>query len=79
MAEQLQTHIHTRDELTRVEERNRLARDLHDTVKQQTYAARMQLSAAKNLLASDPNRRRRTSRSRPATQPRNPAGTQTNH
>ncbi len=54
MAEQLQTHIHTRDELARMEERNRLARDLHDTVKQQTYAARMQLSAAKNLLASDP-------------------------
>ncbi|HEY9087933.1 MAG TPA: histidine kinase, partial [Anaerolineaceae bacterium] len=54
MAEQLQTHIHTRDELARVEERNRLARDLHDTVKQQTYAARMQLSAAKNLLTSQP-------------------------
>lgn len=54
MAEQLQTHLHTRDELARVEERNRLARDLHDTVKQQTYAARMQLSAAKNLLITDP-------------------------
>jgi two-component system, NarL family, sensor histidine kinase LiaS len=54
MAEQLQTHLHTRDELARVEERNRLARELHDTVKQQTYAARMQLSAARNLLASDP-------------------------
>lgn len=54
MAEQLQTHLTTREELTRIEERNRLARDLHDTVKQQTYAARMQLSAAKNLLASDP-------------------------
>ncbi len=54
MAEQLQTHIHTRDELARIEERNRLARDLHDTVKQQTYAARMQLSAAKNLLATNP-------------------------
>jgi signal transduction histidine kinase len=54
MAEQLQTLLHTRDELTRVEERNRLARDLHDTVKQQTYAARMQLSAAKNLLAANP-------------------------
>jgi NarL family two-component system sensor histidine kinase LiaS len=53
MAEQLQTLIHTRDELARVEERNRLARDLHDTVKQQTYAARMQLTAAKNLLQSD--------------------------
>lgn len=54
MAEQLRTLLHTRDELARVEERNRLARDLHDTVKQQTYAARMQLSAAKNLLESDP-------------------------
>jgi NarL family two-component system sensor histidine kinase LiaS len=53
MAEQLQTLIHTRDEFARVEERNRLARDLHDTVKQQTYAARMQLTAAKNLLGSN--------------------------
>jgi signal transduction histidine kinase len=54
MAEQLQTLLHTNDELARMEERNRLARDLHDTVKQQTYAARMQLTAAKNLLAADP-------------------------
>ena len=53
MAEQLQTLIYTNDELARMEERNRLARDLHDTVKQQTYAARMQLTAARNLLASD--------------------------
>jgi NarL family two-component system sensor histidine kinase LiaS len=54
MTEQLQALIHTRDELARVEERNRLARDLHDTVKQQTYAARMQLTAAKNLVAANP-------------------------
>ena len=54
MADQLQSYLVTRDELARMEERNRLARDLHDTVKQQTYAARMQLSAARNLLASDP-------------------------
>jgi signal transduction histidine kinase len=53
MAEQLQALLQTRDELARVEERNRLARDLHDTVKQQTYAARMQLSAARNLVESD--------------------------
>lgn len=53
MAEQLQTLLHTNDELARMEERNRLARDLHDTVKQQTYAGRMQLNAAKNLLGSD--------------------------
>jgi two-component system, NarL family, sensor histidine kinase LiaS len=50
----VQNLIHTRDELARLEERNRLARDLHDTVKQQTYAARMQLTAAKNLLESIP-------------------------
>ena len=54
MAEQLQNLLHTNDELARLEERNRLARDLHDTVKQQTYAARMQLTAARNLLTSDP-------------------------
>lgn len=54
MAEQLQALIHTNDELARLEERNRLARDLHDTVKQQTYATRMQLTAAKNMLATDP-------------------------
>ncbi len=54
MADQLETLIHARDELARVEERNRLARDLHDTVKQQTYAARMQLTAARNLIQTDP-------------------------
>ncbi len=54
MAEQLQSLLQTRNELVRVEERNRLARDLHDTVKQQTYAARMQLTAAKNLIESNP-------------------------
>src|SRR5690606_11926289 len=54
MAEQLQALIHTNDELARLEERNRLARDLHDTVKQQTYAGRMQLTAAKNMLEADP-------------------------
>jgi two-component system, NarL family, sensor histidine kinase LiaS len=54
MAEQLQSLIQTNDELARLEERNRLARDLHDTVKQQAYAARMQLTAARNLLGSNP-------------------------
>jgi NarL family two-component system sensor histidine kinase LiaS len=54
MAEQIQSLLQTRDELSRIEERNRLARDLHDTVKQQTYASRMQLTAAKNLLSIEP-------------------------
>jgi len=54
MTEQLQALIQTNDEFARIEERNRLARDLHDTIKQQTYAGRMQLTAARNLLNADP-------------------------
>jgi signal transduction histidine kinase len=38
-------------ELVVVEERNRLARDLHDSVKQQVFAISMQLSAAKTSLS----------------------------
>ena len=37
-------------ELAVVEERNRLARDLHDSVKQQVFAISMQLSAARTTL-----------------------------
>lgn len=37
-------------ELAVVEERNRLARDLHDSVKQQVFAISMQLSAARMML-----------------------------
>jgi signal transduction histidine kinase len=37
-------------ELAVVEERNRLARELHDSVKQQVFAISMQLSAARNSL-----------------------------
>jgi NarL family two-component system sensor histidine kinase LiaS len=36
-----------------VEERNRLARDLHDSVKQQVFAISMQLSAARAFLRED--------------------------
>jgi NarL family two-component system sensor histidine kinase LiaS len=38
-------------DLAVVEERNRLARDLHDSVKQQVFAISMQLSAAKTSLS----------------------------
>jgi signal transduction histidine kinase len=38
-------------ELAVVEERNRLARDLHDSVKQQVFAISMQLSAARTSLS----------------------------
>jgi NarL family two-component system sensor histidine kinase LiaS len=40
-------------ELAVVEERNRLARDLHDSVKQQVFAISMQLSAARTSLRED--------------------------
>jgi len=49
MAEQLQYLIDTRQEFATVEERNRIARDLHDSAKQQAYAAAAQLGAARSL------------------------------
>ncbi len=54
MAEQLQNLVHTRAELAMLEERNRLARDLHDSVKQQVFATAMQLGAAQAMLDDDP-------------------------
>jgi NarL family two-component system sensor histidine kinase LiaS len=54
MAEQLQNLVHTRAELATLEERNRLARDLHDSVKQQVFATAMQLGAAQTMLDDDP-------------------------
>ena len=54
MAEQLQNMVQTRSELATLEERNRLARDLHDSVKQQVFATAMQLGAAQSMLDSDP-------------------------
>ena len=53
MAEQLQNLIDTSQELATVEERNRLARDLHDSIKQQLFATTMQLGAAINLYDTD--------------------------
>lgn len=52
-AEQLQSLVHTRQELAALEERNRMARELHDSVKQQVFAASMQLGAARALLPDD--------------------------
>ncbi len=54
MAQQLQTLLATRQELAVAEERNRLALDLHDSVKQQAFAASAQLGAARALLRQDP-------------------------
>ena len=54
MAEQIQNLLDTREELATVEERNRLARDLHDSVKQQVFATTMQLGAARTMMQKDP-------------------------
>jgi signal transduction histidine kinase len=54
MAEHVQALLQTQQELALLEERNRLARELHDTVKQETFATLMQVRAAKNLLDRDP-------------------------
>lgn len=54
MAEHIQSLLQTQHELAMMEERNRLARELHDTVKQQTFATLMQVRAAKNLIEKEP-------------------------
>lgn len=54
MAEHIQLLMQTQHELVLLEERNRLARELHDTVKQETFATIMQVRAARNLLDRDP-------------------------
>jgi NarL family two-component system sensor histidine kinase LiaS len=54
MARQLEHLLDTRRELAVVQERNRLSRDLHDSVKQQSFAAAAQISAAKTLLKRNP-------------------------
>jgi ligand-binding sensor domain-containing protein/signal transduction histidine kinase len=43
-------------ELAVIKERNRLARDLHDSVKQKTFAALAQIGASRRLVASQPER-----------------------
>jgi NarL family two-component system sensor histidine kinase LiaS len=54
MAEQIQTLLVSRQTLGVVEERNRLARDLHDTVKQHVFANALLVRAARKQLDRDP-------------------------
>jgi NarL family two-component system sensor histidine kinase LiaS len=54
MALQLSELIETRQQLSAADERNRLARDLHDSVKQQLFAVNMHLGAAQALLVQHP-------------------------
>ena len=56
MAQQLQSLLHRRQEMAVSEERNRLARDLHDSAKQQALAASLELGAALTLYDRDPGR-----------------------
>lgn len=59
MAEQLQNLLQTQQELAVLEERYRLARDLHDGVKQQVFATAMQLGAAREMIDQDANAARK--------------------
>ena len=51
LVDELQSTQQKLRELAVVDERNRLARDLHDSVKQQVFAISMQLSAARTALS----------------------------
>ncbi|MGI9049430.1 MAG: histidine kinase [Rubrobacteraceae bacterium] len=53
MAGQLEHLIQTRQELATLEARNRFARDLHDSVKQQVFATSLQVAAARALINRD--------------------------
>jgi len=53
MAEQLHMLLATREELAVVEERNRLARDLHDSIKQNVFATALLVGAARSHLPPD--------------------------
>jgi signal transduction histidine kinase len=54
MAGQIQNLLQARQDLATLEERNRLARDLHDSVKQQAFATTMTLGTAKSWRERDP-------------------------
>jgi signal transduction histidine kinase len=53
MAELLQSLVASREELVAIEERQRLARDLHDSVKQDVYATTLLVGAARAHLPPD--------------------------
>jgi len=58
MAEQLQQFLRRSQEIAVAEERNRLARDLHDSAKQEALAASFHLGTALTLFERDPQRAR---------------------
>jgi signal transduction histidine kinase len=58
MARDLQDRMALQQDVATLEERHRLARDLHDTVKQQVFATSLQVSAARDLLDTAPEEAR---------------------
>ncbi|MBC7807555.1 MAG: HAMP domain-containing protein [Akkermansiaceae bacterium] len=54
MAQELGDLFALRREVATVQERHRLARDLHDTVKQQVFAAGLQIATARALASQSP-------------------------
>ncbi len=54
MAKELQTLFQARQQLAILEERQRIARELHDSVKQQVFATALQVGAACLQLNNDP-------------------------
>ncbi len=54
--EQLQAYMAQAEELTAIEERNRLARELHDTVSQLIFSISLTSRSAQLLLKKDPER-----------------------
>ena len=53
MALELSTQLDAREELAALEERNHLARELHDTVKQKVFSVSMLLASSELMIESD--------------------------
>src|SRR5919107_295634 len=53
MAADLENLLQARGELATLEARNRFARDLHDSVKQQVFATSLQIAAARAMIEQD--------------------------
>lgn len=60
MASQLQAMLQARQQIALLEERQRLARDLHDSMKQQIFAISMLVNSARRLLGHDNEQARTT-------------------
>lgn len=58
MALELKALMRTRTHLAKLAERQRLARDLHDTVKQKAFALNLQLATVRRALDDHPSRER---------------------